>query len=200
RRPPALVSGETRWCMPLSNPLARSEPAETDWPTTSLVSARSLLSRLPRRRLLLHATPLAAQVKLTIAAPRPSYVVGEPLQLRISVRDTGRGPVRGYFVLDPASGELEIWHRLNGGAWGRLGRSVHWGCFLHRSKLLEAGAELSEEVVVAFDHARQKPLFSEPGCCDVRVLYQDVMLDDNAALASNTITLQVARPYEGAGW
>jgi len=186
--------------MNVQDSLFRQDPAGSGWPSTSLVSARTLLAELPPRRLLRPAAPLADQLRLTITAHRPRYVVGEPLRLQLSLRNTGADPARGYFVLDPGSGELEIWFRLNGAAWRRLGRPVLWGCFLHPTKTLAPGAELCEEVVLAFDHARQLPLFFEPGCCDIRALYQDVVLDENAALASNTVTVHVGRPHDRAGW
>src|SRR5262249_12685634 len=136
------------------SPLASMDPDGRTLPPARVAPPTSLPAQIRLQAPRHHTTPLAGRVKLTIAAHRSSYCSAEPLQLSIAVRNTGGRPVRGAFALDPASGELEIWYRTLGTLWQRLGRPMFWGSFVHRPRVLEPGAELSEDALLAFDHAR----------------------------------------------
>lgn len=141
-----------------------------------------------------HAKPLADGVEFAVSAERLSYYVGEPLTLRVTLRNTRQGPIKGYFDLDPAGTGLEILYRKGTSGFEKIGRPTPGGDIIQRPTVLEAGSEVSREIRLAFDHSRKRLVFWEPGLYEVKAVYRDMPNDPNSLLESNAITIQVAAP------
>src|SRR5262245_26137897 len=90
----------------------------------TLALAQAQATAAPRRE-----TPEAAaraeraffdQVSLSLTLDRDSYYVGEPVRLRVTMRNIGSKVVRGYLDVVPFAETSEIYYRRKGEAFRRF--------------------------------------------------------------------------------
>jgi hypothetical protein len=153
----------------------------------------SLLLLRPTDSLVIrHEKPLADNVTLTLAADRSSYYVGEPLSLEISVTNVGDKPVRGCFMIDPATHKAEVYYRSPGSDLSRLKYLDLQHDYVESLRTLKPGEEEKVSVVVGFDPAQQTLILEKPGEYEFQVVYRDIPKEPNGVLRSNVVRVQVS--------
>jgi hypothetical protein len=142
-------------------------------------------------RLPTYETPLRDHVTLGLLNERPRYSVHEPLPLRLIATNQSATPVRGYFLLSPATWRSEVYYRLNRSRFTRLGYLNEDADTVEPFRTLRVTEEVAIEFVLAFDPARNQFVLDSPGSYEFKVLYRDAPEQPNAVLESNIVSLDV---------
>lgn len=144
------------------------------------------------------STPLARETALALSLDRSEYVVGAPLELSLSVKNTGKRELRGRFEgVHPNSPLLRVDYRRSGGTFQPLDRNRRNFHRAYSSIDLGAGATLSGDMWVTVDRGRAALILDEPGTYDFRATFCETPGDSNAVVVSNVVTVRVEVAPEG---
>jgi len=166
---------------------------------TALLSAFCLAAstQAPESLVVRYERPLGDQISLSLATDRSSYYVGEPVKLRLMLKNIQQKTVRGDFRLDPVLGMTEVYYRKGDSAFARLKYLYVPGDYVGSVKVLKPEQEITGEVVLAFDPARQQFILGEAGSYEFQIIHRDAPDEPNAVVTSNAVRVEVAPPPGG---
>ena len=152
-----------------------------------------------------HDTPLQDKAKLTISTDRESYYAKEPIQLTIALRNVANEPIRGFFDVDPGAPNTEIYFRIDGGPFLRLGYPSRtsgvtkggrrWFIdYFVRPVTLQPNQEKTKTRTVSMDSSSGRPVLDQPGEYEFKAVYRDLRGNLNALVSSRTIRIRVEAP------
>lgn len=144
-----------------------------------------------------YSTPLSEQATLTLTSDRDSYYVREPIRLRLTLKNAQDKAIRGFFMIGPLSPKAEIRYRSAGSDFVVFPYPGRKGGYAESPVVLRPGEELTGEVTLTFDSARQVFLLPEAGEYEFQVVYSDAPQMPNAVITSNVLTVEVQPAPEG---
>jgi hypothetical protein len=143
----------------------------------------------------LRKPPLAQQLKLELSTERNDYIVAEPIQFHLAIRNVSDQAVRANFkvYVHATSPKVVLRYRRNPGEAFRV---LELGVRGHN--LLPSDAELgpgkaisSRDESLGFDWAQKTPILDKPGNYEFQATYCDEPGDRNTLLDSNTWSVKV---------
>jgi len=163
------------------------EPAELE-----RTMKRSGLSRYPG--------PVRSELTLSLESEPRQVHVGEPVDLTVRLKHTGKTALWGGFELSPLAKLMHVQVRKAGQDFRevvqpytpsepRSGALV--ACFDVAPRQLRPGDELVAAIVLGVDRDERKIVLDEPGRYDLRIRLQDNPRNPNRLLLSNVVTLHV---------
>jgi hypothetical protein len=137
------------------------------------------------------------QVELSLSVDATSHYIGEPVRLRVTMRNNGTTPVLGYLTVAPYSGTTELSYRRPGGAFRRfvthaIGEEEMNMLIL--PTVLEPEAEHTSEVLLAFDPELATPVLNEPGVYEFMAVYRGIATIRGKPIRSNVIAVTSVAP------
>jgi hypothetical protein len=138
-----------------------------------------------------YSRPLGEQVTLTLTSDQSSYYVREPIRLKLTLRNVQAKPVHGFFMIGPLSPKAELRYRKADSDFAAFPYPGRKGGYVETPVVLKPEEELTGEVTLTFDHARQSFLLAEPGGYEFQVVYRDAPQMANAVITSNVLAVEV---------
>jgi hypothetical protein len=158
----------------------------------------------------MYSQPLAERVTLHLSSNKTHYIVGEPIHLKMTLRNTQREAVTGFFVAAPVSPKSEIRYRRRGSEFAVLPyppyprrEAVYGEATVTRCPAIDVfntlgpGERMTGESILAFDPVRRSFVLDQPGDYEFQVIYRDLHSEPNAVLESNTLQVVVEPPSSG---
>lgn len=138
------------------------------------------------------AVPLAREATLSLSLDRSQYVVGEPLEMSLSLQNTSRNALQGRFEeVHPASPLLRVDYRRDGRSFEPLDRNrrnFHRG---FRAVGLEPGETRTGTAGISVDRGRDDLVLDEPGTYEFRARFCEAPGDLNAMVQSDVVRVTV---------
>jgi hypothetical protein len=141
---------------------------------------------------------LAQDVAFELRTDRDSYVVGEPVEFRLTARNTSATPLRVRSLVHPLSLRLEIWSKHSGSDHrvdfhGEGPRRMEG---LEPHQTLAPNQIVSESEMFSVDRGRNAFILDKAGTYEFRAIFCDVPGDPNSRLESTAWTVQVDPPSD----
>jgi hypothetical protein len=143
---------------------------------------------------------LAEDIAFELKTDRSTYVVGEPVEFKLTARNTSATPLRVHSLVEPLDPRLEIWSERSGSG--------------HRIELREADLRLQMLVEViqtlapnqtvsargtfSLDRGRKALILDQAGTYQFRAAYCELPGDPNSWLEANVWSVEVEPPPDSA--
>ena len=161
-------------------------------PVTACLVLASL--QTPARAYPAYATPLRDQVTLALTSDRSGYYVKEPISLKLTLRNAAGRPVVGMFLVGLLSPKVELRYRRNGESFKRFPYPGEVNYFAP-PETLEPDGEITDEMLLGYDPARQEFLLPAPGQYEFQAIYADAHPAEASGLVeSNILTIEAQMP------
>jgi len=140
------------------------------------------------------------QVQLSLSIEATNHYIGEPVRLRVTMKNIGSTPVLGYLTALPYRGTTELYYRQPSGEFRRFvthemgeeEKNVHV-----TPEALEPEAEHTSEVTLAFDPQLGTAVLNGPGQYEFKAVYRGIRRIGGKPIESNVVAVtSVAPPAE----